>query len=53
MPERELYRSIATSSTITDAVTYREGLSLQRDSLMQRIDAILTYFAGLRCGAER
>jgi len=53
VPERDLYRSIATRSTITDEVTYRDGLWLQRNSLMQRIDAILTYFTGLQGGAEQ
>ena len=53
VPERELYRSIATSSTITDEVTYRDGMRLQRNSLMQRIDAILAYFTGLPGDAQR
>lgn len=53
VPERELYRSVATSSTMTDEVNYRDGLWLRRNALMQRIDAILTYFTGLQGGDDR
>ena len=53
VPQDELHRSVGTRSSLSDEVTYREGLWCSRSWLMQKIDSILIYFTGLQSDAQR
>lgn len=44
VPAKMLKRSVATSSYITDDVTYREGLWVERTFLVMKIDFVIGYF---------
>jgi len=50
---RDLGKSVASSSSLTGEVKYREGLWCKRDLLMQKLDAVLGYFTGLQTGQNR
>ncbi len=43
-----LERLVASSNYLTGEVTYRNGLWCERSVLLQKIDAILTYFTGVQ-----
>src|SRR3990170_3271638 len=44
----DLRKSIASGNYLTGEVTYREGLYCERNRLLQKLDAILTYFTLLQ-----
>lgn len=46
-------KSIASGNYLTGEVHYRDGLWCERNILIQKIDAILTYFTGLQTSGER
>jgi len=49
----DLGESIASANSITGEVTYREGLYCERSRLIQKLDAILTYFTLLQTPPEK
>lgn len=53
VPRDALYRSVATSNTITGEVQYRDGLWCRRETLLHKIDSVLGYFTGLQGGHDR
>ena len=48
VPQDALKRFIASCNSLTNDVTYLEGLWCERAILMQKLDSVLMYFTGLQ-----
>ncbi len=48
VPQDALKRFIASCNSMTNDVTYLEGLWCERAILMQKLDSVLVYFTGLQ-----
>ena len=47
VPQDALKRFVASCNSMTNDVTYLEGLWCERAILMQKLDSVLVYFTGL------
>ena len=47
VPQDALKRFVASCNSLTNDVTYLEGLWCERAILMQKLDSVLVYFTGL------
>tara|TARA_B100000315_G_scaffold74487_1_gene68241 strand:- start:325 stop:675 length:351 start_codon:yes stop_codon:yes gene_type:complete len=52
VPESELHRSVVSYNTLSDETNYREGLWIERSSLMHKLESLLTYFSILNSPEE-
>src|SRR4029078_3722794 len=48
VPQDALKRFVASCNSMTNDVTYLEGLWCERAILMQKLDSVLVYFTGLQ-----
>lgn len=48
VPQDALKRFVASCNSLTNDVTYLEGLWCERAILMQKLDSVLVYFTGLQ-----
>ena len=48
VPKDALKRFVASCNSLTNDVTYLEGLWCERAILMQKLDSVLVYFTGLQ-----
>ncbi|MGH7180427.1 MAG: hypothetical protein ACREJN_00440 [Nitrospiraceae bacterium] len=48
VPQDALKRFVASCNSLTNDVTYLEGLWCERAILMQKLDSVLMYFTGLQ-----
>ena len=48
VPQDALKRFVASCNSMTNDVTYLEGLWCERAILMQKLDSVLMYFTGLQ-----
>ena len=48
VPQDALKRYVASCNSLTNDVTYLEGLWCERAILMQKLDSVLVYFTGLQ-----
>ena len=52
VPQDALKRYVASCNSLTNDVTYLEGLWCERAILMQKLDSVLVYFTGLQDGED-
>src|SRR6185436_7013841 len=50
VPQDALKRFVASCNSLTNDVTYLEGLWCERAILMQKLDSVLMYFTGCKTG---
>jgi hypothetical protein len=48
VPQDALKRFVASCNSLTNDVTYLEGIWCERAILMQKLDSVLVYFTGLQ-----
>jgi hypothetical protein len=48
VPQDALKRFVASCNSLTNDVTYLEGLWCERAILMQKLDSVLVYFTGMQ-----